>query len=79
MVRVPADNDKIFACVRHLDGCCKGNTVVAVMNMSDKEQEVTLDLNEYDGTYRCLCGKKHKLNAEQKFSLKPWQFKIFVR
>ena len=79
MLRVPADNEKIFACVRHLDGCCKGNTVIAVMNMSGEEQTVTLDLTGYEGKYRCLCGKKHALKTAQSFTLAPWQFKIFER
>ncbi|MBO7457686.1 MAG: alpha-amylase [Paludibacteraceae bacterium] len=79
LVRIPADNDAIFAAVRHRDGWFGGNTVIAVMNMSDKEQNVTLDLTGYEGKYRCLCGEKHKLESAQSFILKPWQFKIFSK
>ena len=75
MIRIACDNDAIFACVRPLGK----KAVIAVMNMSDKEQEVTLDLAEYAGTYKCLCGKKHQLEPAQSFSLKPWQFKVFEK
>ena len=47
--------------------------------MSDKEQEVTLDLAGHEGNYKCICGKKQKIEAAQSFTLKPWQFKIFER
>ena len=79
MVRVPADNEAIFACVRHKEGkhCC--NTVLAVMNMSGEEQSVTLDLTGYEGTYKCLGGREHALEAAQTFTLKPWGFKVFER
>lgn len=73
--RIGCDNEAIFACVRPLGK----KAVIAVMNMSDKEQEVTLDLAEYAGTYKCLCGKKHQLEPAQSFSLKPWQFKVFEK
>ena len=79
LVRIPADNDVIFAAVRHRDGWFGGNTVIAVMNMSDKEQNVTLDLTGFEGKYRCLCGEKQKLESAQSFTLKPWQFKIFEK
>lgn len=79
MVRIPADNEAIFAIAREKKGRWHTNTVIAVMNMSDKEQNVTLDLTGYEGSYKCLCGKKHQLEASQSFTLKPWQFKIFER
>ena len=79
MVRIATDNEAIFACARQKEGKWHTNTVLAVMNMSDKEQEVTLDLAGYEGKYKCLCGKKHALEAAQTFTLKPWQFKIFER
>ena len=77
--RIACDNEAIFACKRSKEGRWHTNTVIAVMNMSDKEQEVTLDLAGLEGKYRCLCGKKHELEATQHFTLKPWQFKIFER
>ena len=79
MVRIPADNDKIFACVRHKEGRWNDNTVIAVLNMSGEEQNVTLDLTGFEGKYKCLCGKKHDLQTAQSFTLKPWGFKIFER
>jgi hypothetical protein len=75
MLRLPADNDAIFACVRSNDD----NTVIAVMNMSGEEQTVNLDLGEYSGKYRCICGKKQKLEATQSFTLSPWEYRIYER
>ena len=79
IVRIPADNEKIFACVRQKEGKYHTNTVIAVMNMSGEEQEVTLDLAGLEGTYKCLCGKEHQLETAQSFTLAPWKFKIFER
>ena len=80
MFRIPADNDKIFACVRPLTNCpkCK-NTVIAIMNMSAEPQVVTLDLAGYEGKYKCCCGKKVELATAQTVELKPWSWKIFTK
>ena len=72
MKRLLADNDYIFAIARP----SKNNTVLAIMNMSDQEQTVTVDLTDYKGTYTCPCGKKHKLAAHETFTLKPWGYKL---
>ena len=79
MVRIATNNEKVFACVRQKEGRWHNNTIIAVMNMSGEEQTVTLDLAGYEGTYKCLCGKKHKIETAQEFTLAPWQFKIFER
>lgn len=78
MVRIAADNKNIFACVRHAEEKYN-NTVIAVMNMSNEEQTVTLDLTGYEGQYDCICGKKMALEATQTFQLKPWEYKIFTK
>mgnify|MGYP003560019992 FL=1 len=77
MMRIAADNEHIFACVRYAEG--QTNTVIAVMNMSGEEQTVTLDLTEYVGKYDCTCGKEIQLEATQTFQLKPWEYKIFTK
>jgi glycosidase len=79
MMRIAADNEHIFACVRHAEGKWCDNTVIAVMNMSGEEQTVTLDLTGYEGKYDCICGKKMTLEATQTFQLKPWEYKIFTK
>ena len=79
LTRIAADNEAIFACARVKEGKWHTNAVIAVMNMSAEEQEVTLDLNGLEGTYQCLCGKEHELKTAQSFTLAPWQFKIFER
>lgn len=79
MMRIAADNEHIFACVRHAEGKWCDNTVIAVMNMSGEEQTATLDLTGYEGKYDCICGKKITLEATQTFQLKPWEYKIFTK
>ena len=79
LTRIAADNEAIFACARVKEGKWHTNAVIAVMNMSAEEQEVTLDLNGLEGTYQCLCGKEHELKTAQSFTLAPWQFKIFEK
>lgn len=46
MERIACDNDAIFACKRSKVGKWHTNTVIAVMNMSAEEQEVTLETGE---------------------------------
>jgi len=79
MAMIPGDNDAVFACARQKEGKWHSNTVLAIMNMSDKEQEVTLYLSGYEGKYTCLCGKPCEIETVQTFTLKPWQFKILER
>ena len=79
MMRIAADNEHIFACVRHAEGKWCDNTVIAVMNMSGEEQTVMLDLTGYEGKYDCICGKNITLEATQTFQLKPWEYKIFTK
>ena len=44
--RIQCDNDKIFACQRTKEGKHVTNTVMAVMNMSNEKQNVTLETGE---------------------------------
>ena len=46
MERIACDNDAIFACKRSKVGKWHTNSVIAVMNMSNEEQEVTLETGE---------------------------------
>ncbi len=81
MVRLAADNDKVFACVRTKE-CPKhgDNTVIAIMNMSAEPQTVTLDLtNLAGGEYNCLCGKKMSVESTQIFELTPWKYIILSK
>ncbi len=79
MVRIPADNEHIFACARQKEGRWYTNTLLAVMNMSNEEQTVTLELTGYEGKYTCICGKQKELAASQTFTLKPWEYKILTK
>ena len=80
MVRINADNDKVFACVR-TKSCPKhgDNTVIAIMNMSAEPQTVTLDLTNLEGEYNCLCGKTMAVEANQTFELTPWKYIILTK
>ena len=44
--RIACDNDAIFACKRTKEGRWYTNSVIAVMNMSDQKQTVTLETGE---------------------------------
>ena len=80
MVRLAADNDKVFACVR-TKSCPKhgDNTVIAIMNMSSEPQTVTLDLTNLAGEYNCICGKTMTLEATQTLELTPWKYIILTK
>ncbi len=80
MVRLNADNDKVFACVR-TKSCPKhgDNTVIAIMNMSAEPQTVTLDLTNLEGEYNCLCGKTMTVEANQTIELTPWKYIILTK
>ena len=80
MVRIAADNDKVFACVR-TKSCPKhgDNTVIAIMNMSAEPQTVTLDLTNLAGEYNCICGKKMTIEATQTLELTPWRYIILTK
>ena len=80
MVRLAADNDKVFACVR-TKSCPKhgDNTVIAIMNMSAEPQTVTLDLTNLEGEYNCICGKTMTVEANQTFELTPWKYIILTK
>ena len=80
MVRINADNDKVFACVR-TKSCPKhgDNTVIAIMNMSAEPQTVTLDLTNLEGEYNCLCGKTMAVETNQTFELTPWKYIILTK
>ena len=47
MERIACDNEAIFACKRSKEGRWHTNTVIAVMNMSDQAQSVTLESGEH--------------------------------
>lgn len=47
MERIACDNEAIFACRRSKEGRWHTNTVIAVMNMSDQAQSVTLESGEH--------------------------------
>lgn len=78
MLRLPADNEQIFACVRPLEN--GKNTVIAIMNMSAEEQTVSINLTGYEGTYTAFnCGEQKNLSATETMTLKPWEYRILTK
>lgn len=78
MLRLPADNEQIFACVRPLEN--GKNTVIAIMNMSAEEQIVSINLTGYEGTYTAFnCGEQKNLSATETMTLKPWEYRILTK
>ena len=67
--------ENVFSCVRQKDG----NTVIAIMNMSDQEQTVNVLFGQLKGKYIDFDGKKQSLKKNHRFTLKPWEFKIFTK
>ena len=80
MIRLEADNNKVFACARQafLPCCKKTNTVVSLINMSGEEQEVTVDLGAYAHGYTDLDGQDVTLAEQHTCRLDPWQFVILT-
>jgi len=80
MVRLETNNDKVFASVRH-KACkkCGDNTVIAIMNMSNETQTVSVSLNEYAGEYTCLCGQKKVLDTQFETTMEPWQYYVLAK
>lgn len=75
MVRIEADNDKVFAAARPL----KTNTVLGVFNFSPEEQVVMLQTADYQGVYDCSCGKKLEVGEVAEMTLKPWEWRILSK
>lgn len=73
MERIACDNPAIFACVR-TNG---ENTVIGIFNFSDTEQSFTLQTEELQGDYTCICGMPVHLEASDHITLKPWEWLIY--
>ena len=75
IVRIAADNDKIFACARTLDD----NTVLGIFNFSPDQQTVVLETAPYAGEYTCICGKQVTIGDTDEITLKPWEWLIYCK
>ncbi len=80
MLRLPADNDKIFAMVREQNVSKKKmlNTVIGVFNMSPERQQVTVNTNSYADDYINLDGDYVDIGEEVKLSLEPWEYVVLL-
>lgn len=80
MIRLTADNDKVFACVRETVDEQKNltNTVISIINMSNRAQQVTIDTEEYADDYVDLDGNIVTVEAGYSCNLNPWQYIILT-
>lgn len=80
MLRLPADNDKIFAMVREQNVSKKKmlNTVIGVFNMSPERQQVTVNTNSYGDDYINLDGDYVDIGEELKLSLESWEYVVLL-
>ena len=80
MLRLPADNDKIFAMVREQNVSNKNmlNTVIGIFNMSAERHEVTVNTNSYGDDYINLDGDYVDIGEELKLSLEPWEYVVLL-
>lgn len=75
MVRVAtSDDDAIFAFVRQKDE----NRVLVIVNLCDIELTITLEDQQYNGTYiDVFSGEETIIDEESKMQLVPWGYGIF--
>ncbi|MCU6434512.1 alpha-glucosidase C-terminal domain-containing protein [Undibacterium sp. Jales W-56] len=77
LVKIKTGNDdNVFAFTRQKDR----NKIVAIFNLSNKEQVATVSgaLQE-NGLVDIISGEKIKPANAQKFTLKPWEYKVFAK
>lgn len=77
VVRITSTNDKaVYAFARVKDK----DKVLVVLNLSDKSQDVILNVEDLKGKYKDLfTNEKVPIKAKQDFKLEPWDFKVFVK
>jgi len=77
VVRITSTNDKaVYAFARVKDK----DKVLVVLNLSDKSQDVILNVEDLKGKYKDLfTNEKVQIKAKQDFKLEPWDFKVYVK
>ncbi len=77
LIKINSSNDKaVYSFVRKKDG----DKVFVILNLSDKEQDITLKGQKYIGAYTNIFTNKtvdFKENTELK--LKPWEYLVFAK
>ncbi|HSP88631.1 MAG TPA: alpha-glucosidase C-terminal domain-containing protein, partial [Ignavibacteriaceae bacterium] len=69
-------NDNIFSFIREKNG----EKIVAVFNLSGKENSVELESTLIEGDYKEFnSGKENEFNSSASYNLKPWEYKIFYK
>ncbi len=67
--------EKVFACIREIEG----NKVIYVGNMSNDKLNVKINFGEEAGLYQDWYLKSEiEFNDSNAFSLKPWQYNVFI-
>ncbi len=77
MIKITSDNDKnVYSFIRKKDN----NVVFVILNLSPAEQKATLKGNSYAGDYNTLFENSDILiNGSLTVTLKPWEYRIYVR
>jgi glycosidase len=77
MVRINTnEQDKVFAFVREKNG----NSVFTILNLSKDVVNITLESDRYVGDYiEVFSNSKQNFAANQHITLKPWEYKVFVK
>jgi glycosidase len=75
--RIKTTNDKfIFAFARQKEE----NTVFAIFNLSENEQEITFNCREFIGEYSDIfTNKKIILNENETIKLMPWEYRVYTK
>ena len=56
------------------------NTVIVVMNLSNREKSTTISLGNYSGSYTSyFTDQTINLNSEHTFTLSPWEYQVLIK
>ena len=75
LTRLSADNQSIFACSRTVGN----NTIIAIFNMSDKENTVTFNTSACIGDYITIDNTHCSVPSNLTLTLAPWEYIIMAK
>lgn len=75
LVKIPTGNDEnVYAFTREKNG----DKVVVIINLSSKPQDISLEGNDFPGTYTNLfTGNEITLKEKMKHNMAPWEYMVF--
>ncbi|RLD62101.1 MAG: alpha-amylase [Bacteroidetes bacterium] len=77
LIKINSSNDKaVYSFVREKDD----DKVFVILNLSEKEQDITLNGEEYAGAYKNIfTNEKAEFKANTELKLKPWEYLVFEK